>query len=196
MLTIFISKKYPRIGFLELYKIIKKRLIKRNFSFLYNSSILKNKYITPINTNKNEIFIGYNRSKRELSKLIKTFNEINLSHQKHYFESKFNQNSNKYENCFIKNIDCNKKNSNKLNSSKISKMNKKEFSSSSLKLSISSYGINKNINNKIRFFSNLSFKNEIKSENKNKVKFITLKTDSKGKDYKDNYSNNSFSFTN
>ena len=159
--TIYFSKKYPKIGFIELYKIIKKLLKKKlNYTDIRNKEELnhlnnnkdysiKEEDITSIN--ENEITNKNNQIGRELSEDIKNINEINFSHIKHYFESKLNINSNKYENCFVESIYCYERKKELFSFQR----NKKIYFISSKLFTSSSNNIKKNIKNKIRFITQL-----------------------------------------
>ena len=133
--TIYVSKKYPKMDILELYKIIKKRLI-RNFPYIYKKFKIKNKEtliqvnknnIKECSTKKNDIKEKENRiilnniniNKTNLLEDIKIINEMNCSYIKHLFEShKFSENIEKYDNCFVKSINIIKKKVKKLYSSR------------------------------------------------------------------------------
>lgn len=123
--TVYISKKHPKMGFLELYKKIK-RYFKKHFPNIYkrinitskesftqlnyikNHSV-KNKEIIEIN--KKELLFQNDGGRRDLSEKIKNINEINCSQIKHLFKApEMNDNIEKYDNCFVKIIACNKKN--------------------------------------------------------------------------------------
>ena len=149
--TIYISKKYPQIGFLELYNKIKnyfKRQILLNYMMRKNgnreSSLLSSMENGEINhIEEKDIII---RRKYE-SENIKHINEMNCFHIKHLFEAKSYKNSEGYDNCFVKIIVCRKKKKKKLESSIDNKND--NFSTTSL-LSSST-----NTSNKINLFYNL-----------------------------------------
>ena len=124
--TIYISKKYPKMSILELYRIIKNH-IKEYFPNIYNRIKSKRKefltkspiflyndsnQVESLNDNKNGddwFFINIYKG-RELTEEIIDINERNCSHIKNLFESyKFEPNIlKKYDKCFIQIVDCRK----------------------------------------------------------------------------------------
>lgn len=124
--TIYISKKYQKMDCLELCKIIKGGL-KKYITYIFQNINAVNKE-SLIHLNKQTIkeypnkaldikekeqkqeIILKNINISNLSEDIKIVNELNCSHMKHLFESHiFSENSEKYDNCFVKQISINKK---------------------------------------------------------------------------------------
>ena len=124
--TIYISKKYPKMSILELYRIIKNHL-KEHFPNIYNRIKSKRKefltkspiflyndsnQVESLNDNKNsdDWFFRNIYKGRELTEEIIDINERNCSHIKNLFESyKFEPYIlEKYDNCLIQIIDCRK----------------------------------------------------------------------------------------
>ena len=169
--TIYISKKYPKMGILDLYRRIQNHL-KKHYPNIYNKlnrdireSSLNNSNkikkdsieikLKDAKENKDEEILFRNIYKgRELTEMIQHINELNCIKINNIFESfKFEENiALKYDNCFVKQVICDK------DESEISINSRKDDLSTSSNLSSST---NESFNKirKIHFVTHLSNNN-------------------------------------